>query len=193
MTALSETVIKKFCNICNWAYDAWCINRTLFELNPNIEELEKGNCGEFFDCLRIITKEYALHQLVKLHDLPIMGGNICLTIGYIVDYGGWEKETYNRLKSLHKNMEDLSNRIKPARNKVLSHNDMKTIISDSTLGDFKKGEDVKYFKNLQDFVNIVHDKCIGGPFPFGNKSVNNCEKFLDKILTKNPHNNSRCI
>ncbi len=184
MSALSETVIVKFCDFCQWAYDVWMTNRTLFDENPKSQELNEG-CVGFFARLNIITKEYALHQITKLHDPPVMGGNICLTVGYIVEYGGWEKETYDILKKLQDNMECFSKRIKPARNKILSHNDLKTFISESTHGDFEEGADIKYFEELQKFNNIVCNKILGIDLPFRSSGKEDTEWFLNKIFKDN--------
>jgi hypothetical protein len=52
------------------------------------------------------------------------------------------------------------------RNKVLSHNDLETILAEATLGEFPAGEDVKYFDDLQKFVNIVSEKVRLAPYPF---------------------------
>jgi len=182
MTALSNTVVKRFCEICNSAYEFWITHRTLFDSNPQVEKLVKGDCGAFFSRLSIITQEYALHQLVKLHDPAVQGNSINLTIEYIIDYGDWDQETFDTLKDLQSRMESLAKRIKPARNKLLSHNDLKTIIKNSTLGDFEEGADSKYFNLLQKFVNLVHDKCIGGPYPFKDLAIKDADILLSKII-----------
>ena len=100
MTSLNDKVVKLFCDNCNWAYEVWCTHKTLFDNNPNKDQLMKSDCQKFFSRLSIITQEYVLLQITKLHDPPVMGGNICLTIGYIIEYGGWNKETYDKLKKI---------------------------------------------------------------------------------------------
>jgi len=41
--------------------------------------------------------------------------------------------------------------------------------------------DRRYFVLLQDFVNIVHDKAVGGPFEFGRFAESDARAFLDAL------------
>jgi len=63
----------------------------------------------------------------------------------------------------------------------LSHNDLATIVAGAVLGDFADGDGEKYFKALQEFVNIVHDQVVGGPYPFNNLVRNDIAFFLRTI------------
>ena len=56
--------------------------------------------------------------------------------------------------------------LRAPRNKVLTHSDLTAILKDEPLGTFEKDKDVMYFERLQRLVNIIHEKSIGGPFPF---------------------------
>jgi hypothetical protein len=49
------------------------------------------------------------------------------------------------------------------------------------LGKFTDGEDEKYFRALQEFVNVVHDQVAGGPWPFDNLVKNDVVAFLATI------------
>jgi hypothetical protein len=63
----------------------------------------------------------------------------------------------------------------------LSHHDLETIVAGASLGKFAKGDDEKYFKTLQKFVNMVHGEVIGGPWPFSNQVKNDVTAFLIRI------------
>ena len=72
----------------------------------------------------------------------------------------------------------LGERLKPARNKALAHNDLETLMADTALGSFPEGADVEYFAALQALVNEVHQKWVGGPYPFSDLAQNNVREFL---------------
>ena len=184
MTALNSTIVIEFCKLCNWSYEAWITHRALFDANPKVKEMMEEEYNHFFSRLSIITQEYALNQLIKLHDPAVQRNDINLTFEFIIEYGNWDKKTLSKLKQLYKKMQNLPSAIKPARNKLLSHNDLKTIINKSNLGAFKEELDIEYFNLLQEFVDIVHNKYIGGPYPFNDLAEADVEIFLEKLNKK---------
>jgi hypothetical protein len=62
---------------------------------------------------------------------------------------------------LKEEMETLSKPPRTARNKILSHNDLAAILDGGPLASFKAGDDIKYFKDLLRFANIVHENTKG--------------------------------
>jgi hypothetical protein len=52
------------------------------------------------------------------------------------------------------------------------------VVSGATLGSFKQGDDEQYFVALQEFVNIVHEEVLGGPWPFNELVKNDVTAFL---------------
>jgi len=79
----------------------------------------------------------------------------------MVRFGGWKKKTEDKLQQLRKGLDELAAKIRPARNKILSHNDLETILNGATLGKFPKGEDEKYFKTLQEFADTINMTVVG--------------------------------
>jgi hypothetical protein len=81
--------------------------------------------------------------------------------------------------ALDKKMLPFVENLKVARNKILSHNDLRTLLKDIPQGKFNIDTDVEYFGNLQEFVHIVHSKtALGGPFPFDQSVANDVQGFL---------------
>ena len=186
---ISKNSAIAFCDLCNWAYEAWITHRCLFDDNQ-APETNIGRSPCFTGRLSVITQEYALHQIAKLHDPWKHGKSINLTIGYIVEFGDWGTEERHRIDTICSRLNELHQRIKPARNKILSHNDLETVIGCVALGSFPKGDDDKYFAALQDFANEVHDRWVGGPYPFNDLAKSDVDEFLS-ILECVPRNQRR--
>lgn len=181
MPALSASIVEEFCKLCGWAYEAWQSHRELFDQNPRAAELQKSWAGDALARLSIISQEYALLQVVKLHDRAVLSGNVTLGIDYIVTYGNWPDSVRAQLNALADKLNAFASQLRDARNKSLSHNDLATIVAGATLGAFANGADDEYFKVLQEFVNTVHEQVVGGPWPFNDLVKNDVAAFLATI------------
>lgn len=181
MPALSASVAVEFCKLCGWAYEAWLNHRELFAQNPRAAELQKSWAGEALARLSVISQEYALLQIVKLHDRAVVSGNVTLGIDYVITYGGWPNSVRSHLEALAADLNDFASQLRDARNKTLSHNDFTAIVTGATLGAFANGADEEYFKVLQELVNTVHDQVVGGPWPFNDLVRNDVAALLATI------------
>ena len=178
MPALSPSVVIEFCKLCGWAYEAWLNHRTLFDDNVRASELQKSLAGETLARLSVISQEYSLLQIAKLHDRAVVGGKTTLSLEYVITYGAWNLAIRKQLNTLETQLNAFASQLRDARNKVLSHNDLSSIVAGATLGSFIKGEDDAYFRTLQEFVNIIHDEVIGGLWPFDDLVKNDVAAFL---------------
>lgn len=182
MHALSASVVVEFCKLCGWAYETWLNHCELFDKNPRAVELQRSLAGDALARLSVISQEYALLQVVKLHDRSVVGrGNVTLGIDYILTYGGWSDSVRAHLEALAIELNAFALQLRDARNKSLSHNDLATIVAGATLGVFANGADEEYFKVLQEFVNTVHGQVVGGPWPFDDLVKNDVAAFLATI------------
>ena len=98
MSAHSKVVIDKFCELCFWLHQSCQTRKSLFDENPDWDNLKQPHYEHFFWRLSVILQEYWLHQLAKLHDPAVQGGNINLSIDYMIDYGQWDPKTDSQLK-----------------------------------------------------------------------------------------------
>ena len=181
MHALSACVVMDFCTLCDKAHEYWLNHLELFDNNPRNTELMESIARPEWVRLSVISQEYSLLQVVKLHDNAVMNGNITLGIDYVLTYGGWSDSVRPHLEELAKELGDFAKQLRGVRNKILSHYDLASILADAPLGGFAEGADEKYFKDLQEFVNIVHGEVIGGPLPFCNLVKNDIAYFLRTI------------
>jgi AbiU2 len=162
MAAISARVVNEFCARCDSAYQATLVHRTLFDDNPQADIIGQSRLGNGYGKLSEITQEYALLQIVKLHDPSVMSGKITLGIAYVVTYGGWDVETQKKLNDLSKELEAFASKLRTARNQALAHNDLAAILAAGTLGSFEKNEEKNYFSKLEEFADTVSRKS-GGP------------------------------
>ena len=179
MTNFDNKAARKFCELCDWTYEVWVTHKCLFDDNP-APETNIGLSPWFAHRLSVITQEYALLQIAKLHDRGEQRGSKNLTIDYVVKCGDWgAREPV--VREMADRLEALSAKIRSARNRILSHNDLDTVMKNATLGDFTEGEDDKYFAVLQELVNTVHDSWVGGPFPFNDIAKADAFEFLSRL------------
>lgn len=161
LPAHSARVLTAFFEACQWAYDVWQTHCTLFPKRILKHDPQEYEVGRGLYRLSIITQEYLLHQIIKLHDPAIQNGHANVTLDYMIRFGGWNSATETHLKKLKTSLDQFASHLTAPRNKILSHNDLETAISGSTLGQFPAGEDVTYFALLQEFVDVIHCATVG--------------------------------
>ena len=176
MDPISKDVAIKFCELCKWVYETWVTHKILFDENKTPEN-NIGKSPWFTSRLSIITQEYCLQQIAKLHDPAIQGNSLNLTVDYMVLFGEWGGRA-DDIKRIHDKLLGLWERLKPARNKALAHNDLETLMADAALGSFPEGADNEYFDALQALVDDVHENWVVGPYPFNDLAKADVEEFL---------------
>ena len=176
MAVMSREIALKFCEMCNWVYESWTTHKKLFDKNDNADR-NIGKCAYFTSRLSIITQEYSLQQVAKLHDPAIQGKSRNLTIDYVVRFGEWN-ESIQEVEGIAARLVGLRDSIILARHKILSHNDLETIMANEPLGGFAEDTDEEYFEALQELVNRVHEKWLDGPYPFNDLAGSDVDEFL---------------
>jgi len=186
MSALPSTPVMTrdiallFCRVCSWAYQAWVTHKYLFDQNDKkTDTLQKAPA--FTSRLSTITQEYSLQQIAKLHDPAVQKTDLNVSVDFVVRFGEWgAKEA--EIKAIEERLLQLWGHLKPARNKLLAHNDLKALLANEALGGFPEGEDDLYFAALQELVNEVHARWVdGGPYPFDDLAINDVFEFLNVL------------
>ena len=182
---VDEKIAIRFCELCNWTYEVWVTHKCLFDDNAEPSN-NIGRLPYFTSRLATITQEYALHQIAKLHDPWKQRKDINLTISYIVECDAWDEQK-PIVEEIAARLDELHQHILPARNRILSHHDFDTTIRNATLGSFPADADDNYFASLQELVDAVHGRWIGGPYPFPEFAKTDALEFL-RLLERIPPN-----
>lgn len=180
MDGLSAKVITKFCESCGWAHEVWSTHRA-FDDDPRTAILARGEHGPLLTRLSILSQEYTLLQLAKLHDPAVQQRRINLSLDYVIEYGGWDADTRIELVIIRGRLETLIQQLRVPRDRIIAHHDLRSILDDKALGGFENGADIQYFRDLQEFVDLVHDKAIGGPWPFDHLAITDVHVLLNAL------------
>jgi hypothetical protein len=185
MPAHAHEVVKKFCELCNWLIQTWQMRKFLSDDNPQVEALKEPRHAHFFYGLQETLQESWLHQLAKLHDPAVQGGQKGhINLFYFVhrEYGNWDTGTKAALVDLQPKIEVLAKPVRDARNKILSHNELAILLASRELGSFECGEDERYFDILKSFSSLVSQQVLGEPFIYDDLVKNDVDVFLTDFL-----------
>ena len=185
MSAHSKEVVDKFCDLCDWIMQVWQMRKFLFDENPHRPTLMEPRYEHFFYRLQEVLQASRLHELAKLHDPAVQGGakgHINLSIDYMIEYGRWDTATEDRLRELNSKMTTLAKPVKDVRNKILSHNDLKVLLTSKELGGFDPGEDESYFLRLREFASLVRETALGEPLVYDDLVKNDVSTFMGDFL-----------
>lgn len=174
MKALTKDIVLEFCAQCNWAHYCWQFHRGLFQGKQLGKHLQHTATDHALGRLSKMTQEYGLLQMIKLHDPAVAGSSLTLGIDYMVKYGGWSPRTRSNLERLQQSLNAFieppgktrREALRAARNKAICHNDLAALVDGGKLGAFRDEEVVRYFEQLQRFVNIAWREVAGEPFRF---------------------------
>lgn len=161
----NKQIVEAFCYECLWAWIVYDQYKKLFEKGEPRLNLLSRVALTFFKDLNTVLKHYLLLQICKLTDPAKSCGNKNLSINHIVECLPWPDDIKKQLGSLAKELDAFREDIKSARDKIFSHNDLKTFIENRNLGEFSEGAEKTFWENLQKFVNIIYWHYFEGPFP----------------------------
>jgi hypothetical protein len=182
VTMHSADVIRAFCRMARWTYDVWSARQALFDRNPHQAEIRNSAADPEFRRLAVITQEYLLFQIIKLHDPAVQNGYENLSIDYIVEKVEWDGKTKAELEGLRTQLERLADPVRSARNKLLSHNDLRTVLADQTLGEFSEGQDEVYFRTLLEFARLASDAVLGSHLHWGEDAKLEAEDMIKIVI-----------
>lgn len=157
---------ENFCEACVWTFETYLLFRKLFGSKRGKNITGDPRFVYLFHRLASIIREYLFLQLGKLHDPECtrskQGKSYNLSINYFCANGDWGVEG-DEVKEIAKSLNEFWEKIEPARNKIIAHNDADVMVEETALGAFSWKEAREYILGLKRFVEIVHNKWISGP------------------------------
>jgi hypothetical protein len=159
----AKTIVEKFCGQVVWLLNVRRIYTELFE-DEQTQVLMQKTASSFFGDLSRIMHGYLLLELTKITDPAKTCGQENLTIDNLIEGIEWPSDIRKELEALRDKTKPFSNRILPARHKLLAHLDKQTVLADRTLGEFPEGEEKQFLKTLQRFCDVIYKACFGEVF-----------------------------
>lgn len=165
--AYNETevkTVKSFCDIYFWMLVLRRYFKVIFESNLSNDLPIINRAAHFFHDLSNILVDHFLLQAAKVMDRAQSFGKDNLSVYYIKERIQWPLEVKSQLKHLIEIMQKFNSHIRDARDRILSHNDLATILKGETLGQFPEGMDKTFLNALGEFAELTHRTCVGTPF-----------------------------
>ncbi len=140
-----KTEFNLFVDRCIWTYECWQMNQLICEYNIK-------DSTDVWSRFGSIMRFYVFSQIAKINDPIENRGNKNLSLEYIVKHVV-NKDNYTSFyNKFVQDNDEFIKVVKIIRNKVASHNDLKTYKSGKLLTGFSHGLDEKYFKSLLDMI-----------------------------------------
>jgi AbiU2 len=161
-----KRALNEFYNLCVEARCDFDLYRSMFEDHPKSTQLCVDYAPLFFnDFGRIITRYLVLH-VCRLTDPTGTGSKMNLTTNYIVNELSWPDAVLNQLVHFNDLLMAFRTKVQPARSKRIAHTDLHSQINRlEAMGKFNKGEDVKFFADLQSFFDVAYRHVFGASAP----------------------------
>lgn len=152
-----KRVLNEFYNLCVEARCDFDLYRSMFEDYPQSTQLCVDYAPYFFnDFGRIITRYLVLH-ICRLTDPVGSGNKMNLTTNYIVKELPWPDAVRSQLVQLNDLLMAFRAKVEPARGKRIAHTDLHSQLNRlEAMGSFNKGEDAKFFADLQSFFDVAY-------------------------------------
>jgi hypothetical protein len=157
-------IVRKFCNSYFWMLVLRRYFKELFERNERVPLQTMKRAAHFFNDLSNLIVDHFLLQAAKIMDRAKSFGRDNLSVYYLTERISWPKDIEKVLKGHVEQMEKFNELIREARNRILSHNDLETILEGKTLGQFPVGMDKDFMETLGKFAKLVHRTCVGSPY-----------------------------
>ena len=119
-----KDIVKRFCDQYIWLRFVFDEYRDLYEGNTTRVRLLHEVAPKFFYKLNLILVEYILLNMCKLTDPARSGKDDNLTVEYILEIIDEQKSRELGLDELSDKIHSIRKHIKPARNKIIAHNDV---------------------------------------------------------------------
>jgi hypothetical protein len=160
--------ISIFVDNCVFARSVYLHGLALFEESTDRDKQRMSRtAATLFGDLWQMIREYVILQVCKMTDpARDVRGNDNHTVAFLLEHYDFSSDPplKERLTSLRAQLESFGAKLRPARNKLISHADRGARSAGNPLGGVAEGDWNQFWLDLQDFVCLIHLKVVGGPF-----------------------------
>ena len=184
MTVTKDDV-SIFADYCVYVRSVYMHGKTLFEtVDQAGKDILTNAAPVFFGDINKVLIEYVILQVCKVTDpAKDLRGNYNHTTEFFVKETNFSCDPgkARRLAELHASMQNIRAKIKPARDKVISHLDRDTIRAKTILGVASNEEWQRFWRDIEEFVAILYERYVSSP-PIHIRSVTG---ITDTLMLKN--------
>ena len=188
---VTETDVERLLTICGDARAVYMHYRALFEPdNPN-HAVFSVIAPFFFRDINLMFVKHVVLEVCKLGDpARDFRGNENLSIDYFVSYSDFSTSPtqFDHLKYRATNLRSFIAKLKPARDKLLSHWDRNAVLSGITgLGSADLDQWTDFWLDLQAFVALLCERYLGQRLYFcggSNSDADGLVQILRQSVTK---------
>lgn len=178
---------------CIWIRSCYNTFQDLYDSGYETTELLRDAAGWFFHDLNIVLQEYCLLQIGKLTDQANIGGRDNLTVSYIDNLLEANNLMTDDIAVYSCHINRLGKKLKPVRNRMLAHNDRKTLLANEPMPTFETSEGAeKFFLYLQKYTDEV-GRVIGvGPLDYSaSNGAGDVQELIMKLRNAAQHKSSK--
>ncbi len=158
-----ETVLEEFCVLCDQMWIDRDVFGSLFEDDPKGRDLCRETFPYLFNDINRLMVENLFLQFCRITDPSGTGSKLNLTTNYIVTCLPWSKQVKAQLEAINAELMAFRAKIEKARSKRIAHVDLDAQVSRApAMGGFQPGEDFKFLRDLQQFVNVAYGQLHNG-------------------------------
>jgi hypothetical protein len=156
-----------FFNHCIFIRSLYEHSRILFVLTTDKERaLMERTANVFFGDLSHVLAETVILQVCKITD-PAKDnrGNENFTVAHFLLNANFaaDLDQEKRLNELHAQIQEFRKKLKPARDKLISHSDLAAVMKGAELGAATEDEWGKFWSDLEKLLCILHEQAFGSP------------------------------
>jgi len=156
--------LRAFVSACISARSLYMHYKAIFE-DTALEENPLNKLSPFFfRDLGLMFHKYIILQVCKLTDPAVDGrGNENLTVKFLTANADFSTNPAGaaELRARAAKIEKFRSQLKPARDKIISHSDRKTILAGRPLGAVQPDAWADFWLDLQVFVNLLWKRYLG--------------------------------
>jgi putative transcriptional regulator len=164
-TTVTVSDVQAFADLCIYARSVYTHYKEIFEKTLPTQNPLKKLSPHFYGDLAWMLREYIILQVCKLTDPAADGrGHENLTVKFLMvnaDFGT-DPAGADKLRLRAEKIEQFRARLKPARDKFISHLDRKSVLDGRPLGGASTTAWNAFWHDLDAFVSLLWQHYLGG-------------------------------